>query len=126
MLGRSPRGEGIAEPRTVRIVGHGAGRRARAHIVGEELENGAATVVLRHSGSAQYAQNLEIIARAGSRLTVISVQQWDDDAVHAAAHQARVDSDATLKHFVISFGGGLVRVNPNVELSGTGSEGYLY
>lgn len=122
---RVPRDEEVAEPITVNITGQGAERRADAHIVVEALENSAATVVLRHSGSAQYAQNLEIIARPGSRLTVISVQQWDDDAVHTAAHQARVDSDATLKHFVISFGGGLVRVNPNVELSGSGSEGYL-
>ena len=122
---RIPRDAEIADPITVNISGRGALLRADAHIVVEAQENSTATVVLRHTGSAQYAQNLEIIARAGSRLTVISVQQWDDDAVHAAAHQARVDSDATLKHFVISFGGGLVRVNPNVELSGAGSEGYL-
>ncbi|MEW1961927.1 Fe-S cluster assembly protein SufD [Microbacterium sp. NPDC077644] len=123
---RIPRDEEVAEPVLVTITGQGAGKRADAHIVIEALENSSATVVLRHRGSAQYAQNVEIIARAGSRLTVITVQRWDDDAVHAASHQARVDKDAFLKHFVISFGGGVVRVNPNVELAGTGSEGRLY
>lgn len=123
---RIPRNEEVSEPILVTITGQGADQRADAHIVIEALENSSATVVLRHRGSAQYAQNVEIIARPGSRLTVISVQRWDDDAVHAASHQARVDKDAYLKHFVISFGGGVVRVNPTVELAGTGSEGRMY
>lgn len=123
---RIPRDEEVAEPIFVTITGQGATQRADAHIVIEALEHSSATVVLRHQGSAQYAQNVEIIARPGSRLTVISVQRWDADAVHASSHQARVDKDAVLKHFVVSFGGGLVRVNPNVELSGAGSEGRLY
>lgn len=123
---RVPRDAEVAEPIVATITGQGAERRADAHIVIEALENSTATVLLRHKGSAQYSQNVEIIARSGSNLTVISVQQWDDDAIHTAAHQARVDSDATLKHFVVTFGGGIVRVNPNVELAGAGSEGYLY
>ena len=123
---RIPRDEEVSEPILVTITGQGADQRADAHIVIEALENSSATVVLRHRGSAQYAQNVEIIARPGSRLTVITVQRWDDDAVHAASHQARVDKDAYLKHFVISFGGGVVRVNPTIELAGTGSEGRMY
>ncbi|PQZ60633.1 MULTISPECIES: Fe-S cluster assembly protein SufD [unclassified Microbacterium] len=123
---RIPREEEVAEPVFISIAGLGADRRADAHIVIEALEHSSATVVLQHTGSAQYAQNVEIIVRDGAKLTVISLQQWADDAVHAAAHQARVGADATLKHFVVSFGGGVVRVNPNVELAGAGSEGYLY
>jgi len=123
---RIPREEEVAEPILVQVTGLGAGLRADAHIVIEALEHSSATVVLAHSGSAQYSQNVEIIARDGSRLTVVSLQQWQDDAIHTSAHQARVGADATLKHFVISFGGALVRVNPNVELAGNGSEGYLY
>ncbi|PKQ33452.1 MAG: Fe-S cluster assembly protein SufD [Actinobacteria bacterium HGW-Actinobacteria-11] len=123
---RIPREEEVAEPIFIAITGLGAERRADAHIVIEALEHSAATVVLQHTGSAQYAQNVEIIVRDGAKLTVISLQQWADDAVHAAAHQARVGADATLKHFVVSFGGGVVRVNPSVELAGAGSEGYLY
>ncbi|WP_372466659.1 Fe-S cluster assembly protein SufD [Microbacterium maritypicum] len=123
---RIPREEEVAEPIFVSIAGLGADRRADAHIVIEALEHSSATVVLQHTGSAQYAQNVEIIVRDGAKLSVISLQQWADDAVHASAHQARVGADATLKHFVVSFGGGVVRVNPNVELAGAGSEGYLY
>ncbi|KAA0960761.1 MULTISPECIES: Fe-S cluster assembly protein SufD [Microbacterium] len=123
---RIPREEEVAEPILVSVEGLGAELRADAHIVIEALEHSSATVVLQHTGAAQYSQNVEIIVRDGATLTVISLQQWQDEAVHASAHQARVDADATLKHFVISFGGGVVRVNPSVELAGAGSEGYLY
>lgn len=116
----------LDEPVVVPIAGTGADKRAFGQILIEAKPHSRGTVVLDHSGSAQYAQNVEIIVRDGASLTVISLQRWDDDAVHAAAHQATVGADATLKHFVISFGGGVVRVNPSVELTGAGSEGYLY
>ena len=116
----------LDEPVVVPITGTGADKRAFGQILIEAKPHSRGTVVLDHSGSAQYAQNVEIIVRDGASLTVISLQRWDDDAVHAAAHQATVGADATLKHFVISFGGGVVRVNPSVELTGAGSEGYLY
>ena len=118
--------EEIPEPLVLRVDGAAADKRAFGQILIEAMPNSRATVVLDHHGSAQYAQNVEIIARDGSTLTVISLQQWQDDAIHTASHQARVDANATLKHFVITFGGGVVRVNPNVELAGAGSEGYLY
>jgi Fe-S cluster assembly protein SufD len=54
------------------------------------------------------------------------VHRWDDDAVHAAAHQARVERDGSLRHSVVSFGGGVVRVNPSVDLAGAGSQGEVY
>ncbi len=116
----------VAEPIEIAFLGQGAELRADAHIVIEALPHSSATVVLRHSGSAQYAQNVEIIVRDGAHLKVVSVQQWDGDAIHVSAHQARVDANATLTHTIVSFGGGLVRVNPNIELSGAGSEGRIF
>ena len=121
---RIPADAELEEPAVVSL--HGSGGRAHAHLVIEAMPNSHATIVLRHEGSAQLAQNIEIIVRDGAHLTVVSVQQWADDAVHAASHQARVDRDATLRHFVISFGGGVVRVNPSVELAGAGAQGQLY
>lgn len=116
----------VADPIVVTVAGQGADRRADAHLVIEAGSQSMATVVLRHTGSAQYAQNVEILVRDGARLAVVSVQQWQDDAVHVASHQAFVGRDAALTHSVVSFGGGVVRVNPNVELAGNGSEGRLY
>ncbi|GAA1959008.1 Fe-S cluster assembly protein SufD [Microbacterium aquimaris] len=114
------------EPFVISLRGTGAERHANGHIVLEAAPNSRATVVLDHSGSAQYAQNVEIIVRDGARLKVVSVQRWEDDAVHAASHQARVDKDAQLTHVVVTFGGSVVRVNPSVRLAGSGAEGRLY
>ncbi|MCY1717093.1 Fe-S cluster assembly protein SufD [Microbacterium sp. SL62] len=114
----------LDEPVVVRLTGTGG--LAHAHVVIEAQPNSRGTVVLRHEGTANHAQNVEIIVRDGADLTVVSVQRWNDDAVHAASHQARVDRDAKLTHVVVSFGGGVVRVNPSVELSGPGAEGRLY
>lgn len=121
---RIPTDAELAEP--IRLDVTGAGGRAHAHLVIEAMPNSHATVLVYHSGSAQYAQNVETIVRDGARLTVVSVQRWDDDAVHAASHQARVDRDASLTHVVVSLGGGVVRVNPSVELAGAGADGKLF
>ncbi|WP_292836063.1 Fe-S cluster assembly protein SufD [Microbacterium sp.] len=123
-LVRIPAGVELAEPIIVHLTGTGGV--AHAHLVIEAQANSRATIVLRHDGDARHAQNVEILARDGSNLTVISVQRWDGDAVHLAAHQARVDRDATLTHFVVSLGGALVRVNPSVELAGAGARARLY
>lgn len=119
-----PAGVELDAPVIVHLTGTGG--IAHAHVVIEAQANSRATVVLRHDGDARHAQNVEIIARDGSNLTVISVQRWDDAAVHLSAHQARVDRDATLTHFVVSLGGALVRVNPSVELAGAGARGFLF
>ncbi|WP_295838964.1 Fe-S cluster assembly protein SufD [uncultured Microbacterium sp.] len=121
---RIPANVELDEPVVVRLTGTGG--LAHAHVVIEAQPNSRGTIVLRHEGSAQHAQNVEILVRDGADLTVVSVQNWNDDAVHASAHQARVDRDAKLTHVVVSFGGGVVRVNPSVELSGPGAEGRLY
>ena len=113
-------------PVLLEMRGKDAARHANAHIIVEAMPNASATVVMRHTGSAQYAQNVEIIVRDGARLELVTVQRWDDDALHAAAHQARVLRDAHLRHTIVSFGGGVVRVNPNVELAGPGSSAELY
>jgi Fe-S cluster assembly protein SufD len=118
--------EELSGPLRIDLVGLGGDRAGTDHIVIEAMPNSRATVVLYHSGSAAYAQNVEILVRDGAHLTVVTVQRWDDDAVHAASHQARVDRDAQLTHIVASLGGGVVRVNPSVELAGEGSEARLF
>jgi Fe-S cluster assembly protein SufD len=116
----------LAVPLRIDLVGLGADLVGTDHIVIEAMPNSRGTVVLYHSGSAAYAQNVEILVRDGADLTVITVQRWEDDAVHAASHQARVDRDAKLTHIVASLGGGVVRVNPSVELAGSGSAARLF
>ncbi|GAA2015645.1 Fe-S cluster assembly protein SufD [Microbacterium ulmi] len=104
----------------------GLGGVAHSHLVVEALPNAKATVLLRHSGDGQLAQNVEILVRDGATLKLVTVQQWEDDALHAASHQARVEKDAYLRHIVVSFGGGVVRVNPSIELAGAGAHADLF
>ncbi len=121
---RLPQGAEFDEALRVDLTGRGG--HAQAHVIIEAMPQSRGTVLLYHSGTADYAQNVEILARDGSQLTVITAQRWDDDAVHVSAHQARVDRDASLTHVVVSLGGGVVRVNPSVELAGAGAHGKLY
>jgi Fe-S cluster assembly protein SufD len=121
---RIPANLELDEPVFVNLTGTGG--LAHAHVVLEAGANSRATVVFRHTGTAQHSQNVEIIVRDGAKLTVISVQEWEDDALHLSSHQARVDKDALLRHIVVSFGGGVVRVNPSIELAGPGSHAELY
>jgi Fe-S cluster assembly protein SufD len=82
-------------------------------------------VVINHTGSAAVAAVVEIVVGDGADVTVVSIQDWDDDAVHLAHHQARVGRDATYKHAAISFGGDLVRMDTNVTYDGPGGSAEL-
>ena len=121
---RIPAGAEYTEPIVVSLTGTGG--LAHAHVVIEAGANSRATVIFRHTGTAQHAQNVEILVRDGAKLTVISLQEWADDAVHLSSHQAHVAKDAYLRHFVVSFGGAVVRVNPSIELAGSGSEAEMF
>ncbi len=121
---RIPAGVELSEPVLVNL--NGTGGVAHAHVVIEAQAHARGTIVLRHQGDAQQLQNVEIIVRDGADLTVISLQRWDDTAIHLASHQARVDRDATLTHIVVTLSGDVVRVNPSVELAGSGAQGRLY
>src|SRR3954453_17239703 len=61
----------------------------------------------------------------GPKLTFVSVQDWDDDAVHLAHHVACVGRDATYKSVVVTLGGDLVRINPLVRFAGPGGSAEL-
>jgi len=95
------------------------------NVLVEAVPGASGTVVLEHRGSAAYAQNVAIHVADGAELTLVSVQEWANDAVHSAAHQAVVGAGAKLKHIIVSLGGGVVRVNTNVRLEGDGAEGQL-
>lgn len=106
---------------TVQRVGLGSEPRA-AHTVIEAAAHSRALLVLSGSGPARLTENVEILVGEGAELTVVSLQQWSDDAVHLASHFARLARDAKLTHIVVSLGGKVVRVNPSSHLAEPGSE----
>ncbi len=93
-----------------------------AHTIIEAKPFSLATVILQNTGDARLTENIEIILGESANLTVVSVQEWNDEAVHLANHFASVGRDARLKHVVVSLGGSIVRVNPSVHLAGSGSD----
>jgi Fe-S cluster assembly protein SufD len=97
-----------------------------AHTVIHATHHSVGTVVLQNSGPAALSENVEIILDEGARLTVVTVQQWDADAIHLASHFADIGRDAHLRHVVVSLGGSVVRVNPSVHLSSEGGDVELF
>jgi Fe-S cluster assembly protein SufD len=113
----------LTEP--VRIGLHGEGGTVYAHQVVEIGAFAEAVVVLDHGGDVTLAANVEFLVGEGAKLTVVSVQDWDDTAVHVAQHTALVGRDATFKSVVVTFGGDLVRLHPRVVYEGPGGEAEL-
>lgn len=106
----------------ITLARHGFGRDARAaHTIIEAAPQAKAVVILDHQGEAQLTENVEIVVGDGAELTVVSVQQWDDEAIHLSSHFAKVGRDANLKHIVVSLGGKIVRLNPTVHLDSEGA-----
>ncbi|MEU1664244.1 Fe-S cluster assembly protein SufD [Streptomyces sparsogenes] len=114
----------LTEP--VRISVHGEGGTAYGHQVVEVGAFAEAVVVIDHTGDATLAANVEFLVGDGAKLTVVSIQDWDDTAVHAGQHTALVGRDATFKSVVVTFGGDLVRLHPRVIYGAAGGEAELY
>ncbi|MFB9309703.1 Fe-S cluster assembly protein SufD [Agromyces hippuratus] len=93
-----------------------------AHTVIEAAPNSRGFVVLAGTGAARLSENVEILVGAGASLTVVSLQEWDDEAVHLSSQFARLGRDSFLKHIVVSLGGKVVRVNPSTHLAEQGAD----
>jgi Fe-S cluster assembly protein SufD len=120
-----PAGAEVAEPTVVSIRGEDAGGAAFGHTLIEVGANAKAVVVLDHGGSATYADNVEIVVGDGAALTVVSLQDWADDAVHVSRHYATLGRDARLQHSAVTLGGGVVRLAPSVRYGGPGGDAEL-
>lgn len=111
----------------VNLIREDLGTTARAtHTIIEAAPHARGLLILEHRGSALMTENVEIVVGDGAQLTVVTVQQWDDDAVHLSSHHATVGRDASLTHIVVSLGGGVVRVNPSIHLDHQGANGEAY
>lgn len=94
--------------------------RINDHLIVDAGRFSKATVVLTHKGSAECAANVELRIGDGADLTFVTVQEWDDDAIHLAQNDALVGRDAKLRHITVTLGGEIVRICTNVRYSGPG------
>ena len=120
-----PKEAELSEPVLVTVKGTGTDVASAGHAVIVAEQFSKATVVLRFEGSATFADNVEIVTKDGAHLTVVSVQDWADDAVHHTHHHGLVGRDATLRHVAVSFGGELVRMNTSIAYDGPGGEAQM-
>jgi Fe-S cluster assembly protein SufD len=118
-------GDSRVEPTTITVTGAGEGEVAYGHLQVRAEQFSEGVVVIDHRGSGAYADNVEFVVADGAHLTVISVQDWADDAVHVSSHHATLGRDATLRHTVITLGGALVRLSPTVTYAGKGGDAEL-
>jgi Fe-S cluster assembly protein SufD len=115
----------VTTPTVITVRGEDAGGAAFGHTVIDVGDNARAVVVVDHQGSATYADNLEIVVGQGAALTVVSVQDWADDAVHLSHHQATLGRDARLQHAAVTLGGSVVRLAPSLRYAGPGGDAEL-
>jgi Fe-S cluster assembly protein SufD len=120
-----PQGSETTEATHVTIRGESPEGAAFGHTVVRVEPNARAVVVLEYTGSATYADNVELVVGDGASLAVVSLQTWADDAVHLTHHHAQLGRDAKLTHTAVTLGGSVVRMAPSVRYAGPGGDAEL-
>ena len=120
-----PKDTTASGPTYVRVTGTDATAATAGHLVIDVQPYGRATVVIDQSGSATYADNVEIHVGDGGDLVVVALADWAADTVQVSHHQATVGRDARLRHFAVTLGGSLVRLSPTIRYAGPGGDAEL-
>jgi len=110
----------LTEP--LRVDVHGEGGTAYVHIVFDVKPFAEAVIVLDHTGTGARSANVDLIVGDSAKVTLVSVQDWDRDAVHLAQQNTLVGRDASVKSVNVTFGGDLVRLTPNVRYTAPGGD----
>jgi Fe-S cluster assembly protein SufD len=115
----------LDEPIRLVLSGRSAEETVWGHLVIRVGAHSKATIVIDHVGSAVYDAFVPVIVGDGAQVDLVTVNDWEDDAVHAAQYNLRVGRDATVRLFEFSLGGDLVRTNVNVDYAGPGGSAEL-
>ena len=95
---------------------------AFGHLLVDVQPFARAVVVLDHTGSATYADNVELVVGDSAELTVVVVNDWADDTVHLSQQSIRVGRDAKFRSIAVGFGGRVARVSSEARFTAPGSE----
>ncbi|MGH8892402.1 MAG: Fe-S cluster assembly protein SufD [Actinomycetes bacterium] len=115
-----PKDTVASRPTTVALRGDGG--TAFGHILVDVQPFAQAVVVLDHTGSATYADNVEFVVADGASLTVVAVNDWADDAVHVSQQSVAVGRDARYRSIGVGFGADLARVSSEARFTAPGGE----
>lgn len=117
--------QAVADPIEIVLTGPGQGQVAYGHTQVRAGELSESVVVIDYRGSGTYAENVEFVVDAAARLTVVSIADWADDAVHVTTHHAKLGKDAVLRHIAVTLGGDLVRLTGTVRFGASGGDAEL-
>jgi Fe-S cluster assembly protein SufD len=112
-----------SRPTVVTITGNGG--TGYGHLLVQAEPYSRAVIVLDYRGSATYADNVELVVGDGASLSVVSLANWADDAVHVSHHYATLGRDARLRHAAVTLGGSVVRLGTEVRYDGPGGDADL-
>jgi Fe-S cluster assembly protein SufD len=108
----------LADP--VVLTGHGVGGAVSDHLVITVGSYANATIVIRYTGSAQLADKTDISVGEGAALTIVTIADWDGDAIHGGHHAVLVGRDARVRTVTASLGGSTIRLVENSRYAGPG------
>jgi len=112
-----------SRPTVVTVTGDGG--TGYGHLLVQAEPFSRSVIVLDYRGSATYADNVELVVGDGASLSVISLQDWNGDAVHLSQHYATLGRDARLRHAAVTLGGSVVRLAPSVRYGAPGGDAEL-
>ncbi len=87
-----------------------------------------ATIYLEHSSDVPADQEalvdevVEVAIADGARVDVLSLQEWGPNITHLGLQKAALQRNAVHHHLAVTIGGKVVRLRPEVDLLGPGSE----
>lgn len=96
------------------------------HLIVHAASHVDATIVISRSGSAQLAENLEIILEPEAKLTFVNIQDFDSASIFNSAQHCKIGRSAALKHITVALGAKLSRISPNAWFAGPGAEVALF
>ncbi|RCW40417.1 iron-regulated ABC transporter permease protein SufD [Halopolyspora algeriensis] len=117
-----PKDTQTAEPITVTVHGPGKGETAYGHLQLRAEPLSESVVVLDYRGSGVIGENVELIAEDSARLSVITIHDFSDDATQVSSEHVHLGKDAVFRHFAVTLGGDLVRVNTKVTFGDRGGD----
>jgi Fe-S cluster assembly protein SufD len=112
-----------SRPTVVTVTGTGG--TGYGHLLVQAEPYSRSVVVLDYRGDGAYADNVELVVGDGASLSVVSVADWADDAVHVSHHYATLGRDARLRHAAVTLGGSVVRLSTEVRYDGRGGDAEL-
>ncbi|MGO4957574.1 Fe-S cluster assembly protein SufD [Luteococcus sp. Sow4_B9] len=110
----------VTEP--VVLTGTGQGGVVSEQTVVTIGSHAEVTLVLHFKGSATFAEKTDIRVSPGAQVTVVTLQDWADDAVHGGQRSVLVGRDAHVRLITASLGGDVIRLQEDVRYDGPGGE----